>query len=82
MALSHSFPHQPETNGVAERYFRTLKEQIIYGRIFHTAAEVRAAVATFVTRYSASWGLARLGYMSPLDYRARHAAAATSAMAA
>lgn len=82
MALSHSFPHQPETNGVAERFFRTLKEQIIYGRIFHTAAEVRAAVATFVTRYNASWGLARLGYMSPLDYRARHAAAATSAMAA
>jgi transposase InsO family protein len=82
MALSHSFPHQPETNGVAERFFRTLKEQVIDGRIFHTAAEVRTAVATFVTCYNASWRLARLGYMSPLDYRTRHLAAATSAMAA
>jgi transposase InsO family protein len=82
MALSPSFPHQPETNGVAERFFRTLKEQVIYGQIFHPAAEVRTAVATFVTRYNASWRLARLGYMSPLDYRLRHAAAATSVMAA
>jgi len=40
MALSHSFPHQPETNGVAKRFFRTLKEQVIYGGIFRTAAEV------------------------------------------
>jgi putative transposase len=82
MALSHSFPHQPETNGVAERFFRTLKEQVIYGQIFHTAAEVRAAVATFVARYNGSWRLARLGYMSPLDFRARHAGAATLSMAA
>jgi putative transposase len=49
---------------------------------FHTAAEVRAAVATFVTRYNASWHLARLGYMSPLDYRRRHAAAPALQMAA
>jgi len=27
MGLSHAFPHQPETNGVCERFFRTLKEQ-------------------------------------------------------
>jgi putative transposase len=82
MALSHSFSHQPETNGVVERFFRTLKEQVIYGRIFHTAAEVTAAVATFVTRYNASWRLARLGYMSPLDYRERPTGAATLQMAA
>jgi len=82
MALSHSYPHQPETNGVAERFFRTLKEQVIYGRIFHTAAEVRTAVATFVQRYNTSWRLARLGYRSPLDSRARHAAAVASSMAA
>ena len=67
---------------MAERFFRTLKEQAIYGRIFHTAAEVRAAVATFVTHYNASWRLARLGYMSPLEYRARHAAAVSLGMAA
>ena len=67
---------------MAERFFRTLKEQVIYGAIFHTAAEVSAAVATFVTRYNACWRLARLGYMSPLDYRLRHAAAPALQMAA
>ena len=52
MALSHSFPRQPQTNGVVERFFRTLKEQVVYGRVFHTVAEVKAAVATFITRYN------------------------------
>ena len=36
MALSHSFPRQPQTNGVVERFFHTLKEQVVYGRVFHT----------------------------------------------
>ena len=82
MALSHSFPRQPQTNGVVERFFRTLKEQVVYGRVFHTVADVKAAVATFITRYNASWRLARLGYMSPLDYRLRHATTLPLKMAA
>ena len=82
MALSHAFPHQPETNGVCERFFRTLKEQAIFGRIFRTTAEVKAAVSEFVARYNASWHLARLGFRSPLGYRARHSAAANLQMAA
>ena len=45
-------------------------------------AEVKAAVATFITRYNASWRLARLGYMSPLDYRLQQAATAPLQMAA
>jgi transposase InsO family protein len=82
MALSHAFPHQPETNGVCERFFRTLKEQAIFGRIFRTAVEVAAAVAEFVARYNTSWRLARLGFRSPLDYRARHSASSNLQMAA
>jgi transposase InsO family protein len=68
MALSYAFPHQPQGNGVIERFFRTLN----WGRTFRTAAEVRAAVSDFVARYNAAWRLERLGYISPLDYRARH----------
>jgi putative transposase len=82
MALSHAFPHQPETNGVCERFFRTLKEQAIFGQIFRTAAEVRAAVSEFVARYNTGWRLARLGFRSPLDYRARYAAGSNLRMAA
>ena len=42
----------PETNGVVERWNRTLKEQAVYGRVFRNLADVRAAVAEFVERYN------------------------------
>lgn len=37
----------PQTNGVAERFIRALKEQAIYGRTFETIEEVRQAVSKF-----------------------------------
>jgi hypothetical protein len=42
-------------NGVIERLFRTLKEQVVHGRIFQTIDEVRDAVRAFVVRYNAEW---------------------------
>jgi len=69
-------------NGVCERFFRTLKEQAIFGRIFRTAAEVRAAVSEFAARYNTCWRLARLGFHSPIDYRSQHSAASNLLMAA
>ena len=38
---SFTFIKEPETNGVAERWNRTLKEQAIYGRVFQNLEEVR-----------------------------------------
>jgi len=46
-APSYAFVSQPETNGVVERFFRTLKEQAIYGRAFRNLEEVRQAVAVW-----------------------------------
>ena len=60
---------EPETNGVVERWNRTLKEQAIYGRVFHNLAEVRAAVAAFVERYNQCWRLEKLAYRTPLEAR-------------
>ena len=54
---SFGFLEEPETNGVAERWNRTLKEQAIYGRVFQRLDDVRAAVADFVERYNQSWRL-------------------------
>ena len=39
---SFGFVEEPETNGVVERWNRTLKEQAVYGRVFRNLAEVRA----------------------------------------
>jgi len=67
---SFAFVAEPETNGVAERFIRTLKEQVIYGRTYRTAAEVRAAVAAFIARYNAHWLVEKNGYRSPVQARA------------
>ena len=52
---SYAFVEQPQTNGVAERFNRTLKEQIIHGRIYRNIAELRNAVRGFVEQYNAQW---------------------------
>ena len=66
---SFSFVEEPETNGVIERWNRTLKEQAVYGRIFQNLADVRAAVAEFVERYNRCWRLEKLAYRTPLEAR-------------
>jgi putative transposase len=66
---SFAFVEQPQTNGVAERFNRTLKEQAIYGRVFQTAEDVRHAVAVFVALYNNHWRLEKLGFLTPAEAR-------------
>ena len=73
IAPSFAFVAEPQTNGVAERFNRTLKEQAIYGRVFRNIEEVRRAVAEFVERYNAHWRLEKLDFKTP--YEVRQAAA-------
>ena len=67
---SFAFVKQPQTNGVAERFNRTLKEQAIYGETFRNLEEVRHAVAAFIALYNREWELEKLDYRSPLKTRA------------
>lgn len=55
IAPSFAFISEPQTNGVAERFNRTLKEQAIYGRVFRNVEEVRQAVGDFVELYNEYW---------------------------
>ena len=73
IASSFAFVAEPQTNGVAERFNRTLKEQAIHGRIFKNVEEVRVAVTEFKDRYNRHWRLEKLGFMSPLESRQAHA---------
>lgn len=77
MTPSFAFVRQPETNGVAERFIRTLKEQIVFGHIYHDIEEVRAAVRAYVERYNQHWLLEKNGYRSPAETR-RHWMARTT----
>lgn len=69
IASSFAFIEQPETNGVVERFFRTLKEQIIYGRVYETVEKLRVAVDKFVELYNREWRIERLGFLSPCEAR-------------
>jgi transposase InsO family protein len=69
IAPSFGLKAEPQTNGVAERFNRTLKEQVIHGRTFRDLEEVRAAITEFADRYNRHWFLEKLGFMSPLEAR-------------
>lgn len=73
IAPSFAFVAEPQTNGVAERFNRTLKEQAIHGRIFQNVEAVRVAVTAFKDRYNRHWRLEKLGFMSPLEARQAYA---------
>ena len=63
---SFGLVRQPETNGVAERFHRTLKEQVIEGRMFNTVDEVRSAVRLFVEIYNAEVVGSKAGVSKPV----------------
>ena len=69
LASSFAFIEEPQTNGVAERFNRTLKEQAIHGRVFHDLEQVRSAVRVFVTNYNEHWRIEKLGFRTPAQAR-------------
>ena len=68
---SPAFVREPEGNGVAERFIRTLKEQLLWVRAFETVEELRRALLDFRERYNREWLCARHGYQTPTAVRAR-----------
>ena len=65
IAPSFAFVAEPETNGVVERFNRTLKEQVIYGRQYQNIEELRIAISDFMDRYNMYWHVEKLGFKSP-----------------
>ena len=66
---SPSFVREPEGNGVAERFIRTLKENLLWVRTFNTIEDLRIALAAFARRYNETWLVERHGYRSPAKVR-------------
>lgn len=67
--FSYALVGEPETNGVEERFHRTMKEQCVHGRVFKNLDEVRRAIQSFVEDYNSEWLLEKLGYRSPREAR-------------
>ncbi len=76
---SPSFIKAPEGNGVAERFIRSLKEQLLWVQTFDTVEELRQALLEFRDRFNKHWLLQRHGYATPNQVRAAHAPVAEAA---
>jgi transposase InsO family protein len=76
---SPAFVRAPEGNGCAERFIRTLKENLLWVRTFETIEELRQALLTFRETYNNSWLIERHGFLSPAEYRRRRLQTLTQA---
>jgi len=66
---SPAFVRAPEGNGVAERFIRTLKEQLLWVRPFRTVEELRLALQAWLRTYNAQWLVERHGFRTPAQVR-------------
>ncbi len=64
-----AFVRAPEGNGCAERFIRTLKENLLWVRTFDTVEELRLALPEFRETYNATWLIERHGFRPPSAVR-------------
>jgi putative transposase len=62
---SPAFVRAPEGNGCAERFIRTLEENLLWVRTFDTVEELRRALPGFRETYDATWLIERHGSRPP-----------------
>jgi putative transposase len=67
---SPAFVRAPEGNGCAERFIRTLKENLLWVRSFDTVEELRQALLAFRETYNSTWLIERHGFRHPEAVRA------------
>jgi putative transposase len=66
---SPAFVRAPEGNGCAERFIRTLKENLLWVRTFDTVEQLRQAPVAFRETYNATWLIERHGFRPPAAVR-------------
>ena len=66
---SPAFVRAPEGNGCAERFIRTLKENLLWVHTFETIEELRQALLVFRDTYNTTWLIERHGFISPTAFR-------------
>lgn len=66
---SPSYVREPEGNGCAERFVRTLKEQLLWIERFETVDELLEALQEFRKQYNETWLIQRHGHLSPRAHR-------------
>ena len=62
---SPAFVRAPEGNGCAERFIRTLKENLPWIRHIETIEHLSIALLAFCQTYNTTWLIERNGFISP-----------------
>jgi transposase InsO family protein len=70
MVGSPSFVREPKGNGVAERFVRTLKENLPWVRPFESVPELVEALREFKRHYNEQWLIERHRFRTPIQVRA------------
>lgn len=60
-------------NSVMENFFGLLKQEIYYGRTYHSFEELRNAVESYIEYYNNHRIKEGLNWLSPVEYRLKHA---------
>ena len=76
---SPSFVREPQGNGIAERFVRILKENLLWLRRFDTVEEIRQALLEFRETYNREWIVGRHGYKTPAQVRKEQIATVSEA---
>jgi putative transposase len=58
----------PDENAHMESFFHSLKAELLHGRVFSTAGDLRAQLARYARYYNQERLHSALGYQSPVDY--------------
>jgi putative transposase len=66
---SPALVHEPQTNGVIERFFKTLKLECLWIENFRDVEHARDVVGRWMETYNTQWLIERLGYRTPREVR-------------
>ena len=69
ISSSPAFVREAEGNGCAERFIRTLKENLLWLKTFDTVEALRLALHEFQRQYNETWLIGRYGYKAPAQVR-------------
>lgn len=69
---SPALVHEPQTNGVIERFFKTLKMECLWVENFQDVDHAREIVGRWLELYNTQWLIERHRYRTPREVREAH----------
>ena len=72
MVQSYSKPHTPTDNAVAEAFFKTLKQEELYRRVYRSEREFKESIVEYMRFYNEDRPHNTLHYKTPVQFEAEY----------